>query len=189
MKKVLGLLIVIMMFGSCSKSLQPKPKGLLALEFPEQEYEKLKTNCHYTFEYNRNALIKASRTRQDCMLDIKYPKISGTIYITYEPVKDNLKELLTDAQKIPLKHTIKADEIFGDEYVNTDNHTYGMLYTVVGDAASQSQFYLTDSVSHFMTGSIYFSRIPNYDSIYPAAEYLKKDLKHLMESLTWKEAD
>ncbi|MGO1585817.1 MAG: gliding motility lipoprotein GldD, partial [Mesonia sp.] len=56
-----------------------------------------------------------------------------------------------------------------------------------GNAASQAQFYVTDSVNHFITGSIYFRSKPNYDSIVPAANYLKNDIKHLMESLTWKE--
>ena len=60
-----------------------------------------------------------------------------------------------------------------------------MLYEVGGNAASQSQFYLTDSTNHFVTGSVYFFSKPNYDSIYPASEYLKKDIRHLMESLRW----
>jgi gliding motility-associated lipoprotein GldD len=62
-----------------------------------------------------------------------------------------------------------------------------MLYEIGGDAASQSQFYLTDSINHFISGSLYFYAKPNYDSIYPASEYLKRDIKRLMESLKWKE--
>ena len=63
--------------------------------------------------------------------------------------------------------------------------SYGMLYEVEGNAASQAQFYLTDSTDHFITGSVYFNSLPNYDSIVPAANYLKQDIKHLMESLQW----
>ncbi len=40
--------------------------------------------------------------------------------------------------------------------------------------------------NHFLSGSLYFYAKPNYDSIYPAAEYLKKDIKRIMESLEWK---
>ena len=54
-----------------------------------------------------------------------------------------------------------------------------------GDAASQAQFYLTDSVRHFLTGSIYFKTQPNFDSIVPAAAYLEKDIRRIMESLQW----
>ena len=61
-----------------------------------------------------------------------------------------------------------------------------MLYEVKGNVASLAQFYVTDSVNHFLTGSLYFYAKPNYDSILPAAHYLKKDIKHIMESLHWK---
>lgn len=94
---------------------------------------------------------------------------------------------MTDAQKLPLQHTIKADVIEGDIYTNDLHKTYGMFYEVEGNAASQAQFYLTDSTRHFITGSVYFNSIPNYDSIVPAAEYLRNDIRHLMESLRWKE--
>ena len=62
-----------------------------------------------------------------------------------------------------------------------------MFYEVLGDAASQAQFYVTDSTQHFVTGSLYFRAKPNYDSIYPAAIYLQKDIRKIMESLRWRE--
>ena len=61
-----------------------------------------------------------------------------------------------------------------------------MFYEVTGNAASQAQFYVTDSTSHFVTGSLYFYAKPNYDSIYPAANYLEKDIRRIMESMEWK---
>jgi gliding motility-associated lipoprotein GldD len=61
-----------------------------------------------------------------------------------------------------------------------------MFYSIDGDAASQAQFYVTDSVKHFVTGSLYFNQKPNFDSIMPAASYIKSDIKRLMESLKWR---
>ena len=61
-----------------------------------------------------------------------------------------------------------------------------MFYEITGNAASQSQFYVTDSTEHFLTGSLYFYAKPNYDSIYPAAIYLQQDIRQIMESLEWK---
>src|SRR5699024_9080385 len=150
----------------------------------EAEYQKLSRDCPYDFEVNKDAVLK-SVVGDPCRFNIEYGSMKGIIYITYEKVDDNIDKLLSDAQNLPLKHTIKADEIFGDEYENKANDTYGMLYTVTGNAASQAQFYLTDSTKHFMTGSVYFKRTPNYDSIYPAAEYLKDDMRKLMETLKW----
>ena len=94
--------------------------------------------------------------------------------------------MLIDAQKLTYEHVVKADNIAEEKYVNEYHGVYGMFYDVAGNAASQSQFYVTDSTSHFITGSIYFNVTPNYDSILPAAAYLKNDIRHLMESLRWK---
>ena len=46
--------------------------------------------------------------------------------------------------------------------------------------------HLQDSTDHFLVGSLYFYARPNFDSIYPAAVYLEKDIVHLMETLKWK---
>jgi gliding motility-associated lipoprotein GldD len=116
---------------------------------------------------------------------LEYPLLNASIFLTYQQVNNNLDSLLQDAQKLPLQHTIKADFIEGDVYTNPKNRTYGMFYEVDGDAASQAQFYLTDSTTHFMTGSLYFNHKPNFDSIMPAAAYLKKDLKRMIETMEW----
>jgi len=63
---------------------------------------------------------------------------------------------------------------------------YGMFSQVGGDAATNAQFYVTDSVNHFVTGSMYFYAKPNFDSIMPAASYLKDDMRNIMETLKWR---
>jgi gliding motility-associated lipoprotein GldD len=172
---------------ACEDEVQPKPKGFLALEYPMAQYEVAQLNCPFEFGMNQVASLKPSRNNRPCWFNLEYPHMNAAIFITYQPVKNNLDSLLRDAQKLPLQHTIKADVIEGDLYTNPLRNTYGMFYEVDGNAASQAQFYLTDSSRHFMTGSIYFNRKPNFDSIVPAADYLKKDIRHLMESLRWKD--
>lgn len=187
------LSIIIFSFGilaltSCGEEeTRPKPPAFLALEYPEAKYSPSNLDCPYTFEKNEFAEITPSRNNIPCWLNLEYSKMNGMIFITYQQIDNNLDSLLQDAQKLPLQHTIKADAIEGDLYTNKLNNTYGMFYEVEGDAASQAQFYLTDSVKHFLTGSIYFNRQPNFDSIVPAADYLKKDIKHLMETVHWQE--
>jgi gliding motility-associated lipoprotein GldD len=186
MKKWSGLIVLLLLACiSCGEDPQPKPKAYLALEYPEAEYEVLDQNCPYKFEKNKWAKAEASRSQNDCWIDLNYEMLNGTIFITYQTINNNLDSLLTDAQKLPLRHTIKADAIEGDIYTNPYHKTYGMFYEVTGDAASQAQFYLTDSVQHFLTGSVYFNARPNFDSILPAAAYLKKDIRHLMETVKW----
>lgn len=157
------------------------------MEYPEPEYSQLQIGCPYVFERNELANLKAARGNNECWINLDYPLLNATLFLTYQTVNDNLDSLLMDAQRLPLQHTIKADYIEGDVYVNPSNETYGMFYEVEGDAASQAQFYITDSVKHFITGSLYFNQKPNFDSIMPAAAYLKNDMRHLMETMEWQE--
>lgn len=185
MKRLILAFLCLIVLHSCKDDPRPKPKAFLALEYPEAEYDRIDIGCPYSFDKNRLATITPSKNRIPCWIQLDYKEMNGAIFITYQPVKNNLDSLLTDAQKLPLQHTIKADVIEGDIYTNDIHRTYGMFYEVDGDAASQAQFYLTDSTEHFLTGAIYFNSLPNFDSIVPAADYLKKDIRHLMESLRW----
>lgn len=180
------LLFTFFSLASCSDSTQPKRSGFLALNYEEATYSKIALDCPFTFEKNDFSNLKRENSNQACWVNLDYPKMKAKIYLTYTPVEGNLRELLIDAQKLPEKHTIKADLIEASVYQNQEKRTFGNFYEVEGDAASQAQFYMTDSTSHFLTGSIYFEVQPNYDSILPAASYIKKDMRHLVETLEWR---
>lgn len=177
---------------SCGKDPVPKPKALLRLEYPIQKYIEVKTELPFTFEKNSFAseidAIKVSRDQESFGLDINYPSLKGTIYLSYKEIHNNeLDAYLKDAQNITQKHAQKADEIIEQPYDDNTRNVFGMFYEIGGNAASQSQFYVTDNVRHFVTGSLYFYTKPNYDSILPAADYLKKDIQHIMETIQWNE--
>jgi gliding motility-associated lipoprotein GldD len=112
--------------------------------------------------------------------------MKATIYLTYKPVHGDIEKLLKDAQKLTYEHVIKADDILEQPYLNAEKKVYGMFYQVDGNAATNSQFYVTDSTKHFITGSVYFYAKPNFDSVMPAASYIKNDMQRLMETLKWK---
>jgi len=182
MRFILSLLVV-MVLASCQEEVLVKPKAKLRLEYPEQEYQKISyNNCPFQFEINSqaNPVLK-----ENCWMNLDYPKMKATIYLTYYQVDDNLESLLYDAQKLTYDHTIKATNIMEQPRVDPVNKVYGMFYMINGDAATPSQFYVTDSVKHFITGSVYFKTKPNFDSIYPAAMYLRDDIRHLMETIQW----
>ena len=186
------IIFLLVLLTSCQENFVPKPKAQLRLSYPEAIY-KTKT-AEFPFTFNMNTLsdsLQVSRLRQDSesfAINIVYPKLKGTIYLTYKPIKSDsvLNKYLIDAQNFTQEHTRKADEIAEQIYDNKERKVYGMFYEVGGNAASQSQFYITDSTKHFLTGSLYFYAKPNYDSILPAAHYLKKDIKQIMESVIWK---
>ena len=185
--RILLFVIASLLMMSCGGEVIPKPKGMLRLSYPEPIYKEVELPCPYTFEKNEFSELRKARRNKNCWYDLDYKKLRATLYISYFPVGNNLDSLLRDAQNLTQEHFIKADGITQEPYIDAENKVYGMFYEVTGDAASQSQFYLTDSVQHFVVGSIYFRAKPNYDSILPAADYLRNDMKHLIESLRWDE--
>ena len=175
-------LILVFGFFSCGDESVPKPKGHLSLEYPEASYEIVKANCAYQFEVNKLVQIKD----KNCSFEINYPKMKATIYLTHKSVNNDINNLLRDAQKLTYEHVIKADDILEQPFINKEKKVYGMFYQVGGNAATNAQFYLTDSTKNFVTGSVYFYAKPNYDSILPAAKYLQNDMRRIIETLEWK---
>nr|WP_321221738.1 gliding motility lipoprotein GldD [uncultured Psychroserpens sp.] len=189
-KRLIIPLLTVACF-SCGNDPLPKPKAMLRLDYKAPKYSKVDVRLPFTFEKNELAdkisSIKLDGVNNLSGVNINYPTMKGTIYLTYKKVNEtNLDSLLRDAQTLTQKHTLKADEIESVIYENPENNVFGMFYAVGGNAASQSQFYVTDSTKHFLTGSLYFYAKPNYDSILPAAAYLKNDIKHIMETVEWK---
>ena len=180
---IFALLMVLFSVFSCKDDVLPKPSGYLRLDYPVAKYANFESKCPFTFEMNADAIIKGEK---DCGFTITYPKMKATIYLTYKPVNSNIDKLLRDAQKLTYEHVIKADDILEQPYLNPTKKVYGMFYKVDGNAATNSQFYVTDSTKHFVTGSVYFYAKPNYDSIMPAASYVQNDMQRLMETLKWK---
>ena len=183
-KKIfLYLVPVLILAFACGEDAIPKPKAMLRLEYDREPLTALESDCPFTFEYNT---ISSVEWKEQCALDLLYPEMKGAIFITYKKIDGDLRQLLTDAQKLSYEHVVKADNITEQPFVNPDEQVYGMFYSVQGNAASQAQFYATDSTRHFITGSLYFYARPNYDSIYPAAVYLQRDMRRILESLEWK---
>ena len=181
-------------YWSCHEDYVPKPTAFLRLEYPVPNYSEVDFNeLPFTFETNALAediKVKTLRTSIESYgLNVEYSALKGTIFLTYKAVehsKKNLSSFTEDAQKLTLEHTKKADEIPFYPYQNDDRKVYGLLSEVKGNVASPAQFYITDSINHFLTASLYFNTKPNYDSILPAAQYLQDDMKRIMETIKWK---
>ena len=180
------LFSISLLIYSCGGEVIPKPKGYLRLEYSEAIYDTLDNSCPYTFEKNKLAVVKRVRKQKDCWFNLEYPNQRATIYLSYYHVNNNLDSLLRDAQNLTQEHTKKADAIKPEEYINSTRKVYGMIYKVTGNAASNTQFYVTDSVSNFLMGSVYFNSRPNYDSILPASNYLRNDVIHIIETINWR---
>lgn len=183
--KIIGFLTVILLLGftGCKHDVLPKPASQLRLDYPVAQYAAFSNHCPFTFEINEDAIIKEDK---NCGFSIHYPKMKATVYLTYKNVNGDIDKLLRDAQKLTYEHVIKADDILEQPYLNPQKKVYGMFYQVSGNAATNAQFYATDSIRHFVTGSVYFYAKPNFDSIMPAADYIKNDMQQLLETIQWK---
>lgn len=183
MQKLVVFLSFLFLMLSCKEDVLPKPSAQLSLDYKTASYKNFDQKSPFDFEINQDAKIVSKGNNN---FELHYPRMKATIYLSYKPVVGNIDLLLRDAQKLTYEHVVKADEIMNQPYINSGKKVFGMFYDVNGNAATNAQFYVTDSTKHFIDCSVYFYAKPNFDSILPAVDYLKKDMRHLMESVRWK---
>jgi len=181
------IFILIVLSGifltSCKEEVFPKPQSYLHLAYPIADYHRFSNDCPYSFAISKEATIEF---QLGCNALIHYPKLNATVHITYRRVQNNLKQILEEADKLTTKHTVKADAILPQAFENKEHKVYGVLFDVQGQSASNVQFHVTDSSKHVLTAALYFKIKPNYDSIFPAVDYLKNDMMKMMETCEWK---
>ncbi|MCS6820003.1 MAG: hypothetical protein RMJ53_01670 [Chitinophagales bacterium] len=186
--------ITLLFHTACNSDYSPKPKAYPRVIFPERAYKLFSpSGCPYEFEIpvysfpEEDTLYFNQNIKGSCWYNIRFPEFNGVINFTYKSINDThkLEKLIEDAHKLSFKHTKKADYI--DEVVIQNPYRIGgILYEVGGDAASNVQFFLTDSVKHFVRGALYFNNQPNADSMRPIVDFLKEDLRIMLKSFRWK---
>ncbi len=182
------LIIVAGSVMACRESSIPKPAGYFRIDLPKKEYHLLTGDYPYSFEYPVYGTInnRPGNNAEPYWINIEFPDYKARIYISYKDVRNNLTQLTEDSHNLAYKHTIKADAIEEKLWSNDSSKVYGILYDVKGNAASAVQFYMTDSTRHYLRGSLYFMSQPNEDSLKPVIEFFRKDIVHLIETLSWK---
>jgi gliding motility-associated lipoprotein GldD len=187
--KSLYILYSITLFSfpliSCKKKeYLPKPTGQVRLEYPIPNYILFKKeNCPFEFQYSE--LAKVIDKHKNCWYNFSYPSMKATLYLTYSGINGNLNSLLKEAQRLVYEHTIKANSIKTKSFSYPEKKIFGNLYRLGGESASNIQFYVTDSIKHFLSGNLYFKVQPRPDSLQPAVEYLEKDIIKMIETTTW----
>lgn len=186
----LGLCIIfLLVLTACKNEYYPKPKGYFRIDLPEKAFIKFDSTFPYAFEYPVYAKILSDKNSQaeKYWLNINYPQFNGTLYVSYKSIDGNLNKYLEDTRTMVMKHIPKASLIENQPYENEITQVYGLTYSIQGVAvASPYQFYLTDSTNHFVRGALYFSSVPNNDSLAPVIEFLKEDIIHMIETFEWK---
>lgn len=190
--KTSSLLLLNLLFWSCNSDYTLKPKGYYKIDFPQHAYQVFdRPGFPYRFEYPVYATIaQDSSMFQDndtpFWINIDFPQFNGKIYISYKEIgKTDFSKLVNDAFVMTYKHSSKATEI-QDSLMRTGKGLSGIWFNVGGNAATAKQFYITDSVNHFLRGALYFDTTPNEDSLSVVNDFLQVDMKHLINSLQWK---
>jgi gliding motility-associated lipoprotein GldD len=182
-------IVLLLFFISCDSDYIPKPRGYFRIDTPEKNYISLDTTLPYSFEYPAFSQISPDphAPNQKYWINIDYPKFKGRIHISYKKVDNNLAKYLEDSRKLVLKHIPKASSIQNKLINRKEDNVYGLVYNIQGiGAASPYQFYLTDSINHFVRGALYFHTTPNNDSLAPVIKYIISDIDHLIETFQWK---
>jgi len=183
----LQLLLLSLLLIGCGKTPVPKPAGYFRIDLPEKEYLHYNAPCSYSLEYPAYGVInlRPSGALDTCWMDIEFPMFKAKLHLTYFNVNNNLPSLTEMARELVYKHTIKADAIEEKVWENDSTAVYGVFYDLRGNTASAVQFFLTDSTTHYLRGSLYFMTQPNEDSLSPVISFLREDIVHMIETLNW----
>jgi gliding motility-associated lipoprotein GldD len=185
----LSFLFLVLFLSSCDEeTYAPRPRGFFRITLPEKSYIKYTAqDCPFAFEIPTYAKVSkdSSKTMEPCFLNIDFAPFNATVYLTYKQVHNDLAKLLEDHRSMTMKHIPKASGIDEQAYNNPVGHVYGSYYYVKGSSASNVQFYLTDSTTNFIRGSLYFNNAPQPDSIAPVLDFIGKDVIHIVETFHW----
>lgn len=182
------------MFLACNSGYTPKPKGYYSIPFPEKKYQVFNQEGYpYSFEFPvyaqvvKDSTFFGETTENPWWININFPQFSGRIYVSYKAIgKNKFDTLVKQSFDLTGKHTSKAYSI-EDTAIATANGVHGVFFTVGGDVATASQFFLSDSTKHFLRGALYFDATPNADSLGIVNSFLLEDMRHLVNTFKWRD--
>lgn len=189
--KLLPILALINLFVACQNNdYSPKPRGYHRIDLPNKSYVKTSTGCPYDFEIPAYATLENDPHDESraCWKNLRFPQFNAILHISYFDINANatFDQLTEDARTFVFKHTSKASAIDQQSIRYPERHIYGLQYDIKGNTASNTQFYVSDSSTHYLRAALYFNEKPNIDSIQPILDFLKKDIDHLLQTITWK---
>jgi gliding motility-associated lipoprotein GldD len=182
----------LLMAAGCRDVAVPKPKGHFRIDLPEKKYVRLrdqleKPGMPFSFEFPEYGILSFEKERADeGWFNIEFPRYRAKIYLTYKEINNNFASLMEQTYRMNVRnHMAKADAINEQAFNNEGDRVFGILYDLKGNTATAVQFYATDSVKHYLRGSLYFSAESDADSLAPVIDFFRKDIIHLIETLEW----
>jgi gliding motility-associated lipoprotein GldD len=188
MKRFIPLAFLVLLCLACETNWLPKPPGYNRIDLPKHEYKRLEEGYPYQFDFSTESQVEADSfnlTEKD-WINLNYKKLGAKVHLTYKKIDQNtdFQVLSNDAFNLTAKHQIKA---YGIEEVVllTPNGYSAVVAELTGEVPTQFQFFVTDSTTHFLRGALYFNTALKNDSLAPVIEYIKIDLAHLINTVTF----
>ena len=172
----------------------PKPRAYPRVEYPSGEPTAFAVEvCPFGFQYPdyvdvvRDTAYFESEPVHPCWFDLVTPQLNGRVHFSYYPIGDRatFEQLRDDAFDLAGKHNIVADYIDEIPINRPAADVHGFAFALSGDVASPFQFYVTDSTSHFLRGSVYVNARAAADSLAPVYAFLRDDVLGVVETLEW----
>jgi len=178
----------VLFLNSCKNNYTPRPRGYFRISFPEKTYKPLSIPfpCFFRIPDYSSPGPDPLNPDQPYWITIDVPANNAQIHLSYKKINDNLNTYIEESRTLAYKHSQKASAIDEQIFLNPSKRVYGTIYNIKGNAASPMQFYLTDSIKHFLRGSLYIKEIPNSDSLQPVISFLTQDVLELIKSTEWK---
>ncbi len=187
-------LFVLAWYGCNDPVYTPKPRSYPRVVYPEKAYTAFTEDyCNFTFEIPVYTEIQQDTNffqelpPDACWFDVFYPDFDGRVHFTYVSIPESektLEDLRDEAFGMADWHNKRANYI--DELlIETEKGVSGIAFDIDGPAASPFQFFLTDSVEHYVRGSLYFNTQARADSLKPVIDFVRTDILHMIETFEW----
>jgi len=206
----LGCLLMLLI--ACNSNYTSRKKGYFNIDLPKHEYQVFNNqDFPYSFEYPMYATVIQdssyfdSTPENNYWINLDFPDFNARLFMSYKIIgglapykikqsdgsyKDSLglnqfDLMVNDAFNLTNKNDVIASSI-KDSLIRNQYGISGVFFKVGGNAATASQFFLSDTTKNFIRGALYFDATPNADSLRPVQEFLRKDLEHLISTFKFK---
>lgn len=204
-------LMLLLLIG-CNSNYTSRKKGYFNIDLPKHEYQVFNNqDFPYSFEYPKYATVIQdssyfdSTPENNYWINLDFPAFQARLFMSYKIIggmapykikqpdgsyKDSLGVnqfdlMVNDAFNLTNKNDVVASSI-KDSLIRNQYGISGVFFKVGGNAATASQFFLSDTTKNFIRGALYFDATPNADSLRPVQEFLRKDLEHLISTFKFK---
>ena len=184
----IAVISFIVAIFSCGNPPIPKPEGFYRIAIPSESYRSVEIDCGLRFEkpeYSIVEIVNNEKSGDGCWFNLRFNQFNARLHCTQVDVSNNLVDLMEDAQEMVFSHDMKSNGIRRIRVTEYEKSLNGVLYHIGGPVATPIQFFVTDSSTHFLRGSLYFNHAPNADSTAPVVNRLLHDVEHIMKSISW----